>query len=234
MRSSRLYGKTMAELAGGPSLAHIIGRLKDVPSLDGIIVATTDDPVDAAIADCATQAGVPAYRGSADDVLDRTLRAARSVGAATIVTVNGDSPLVDPGVVERLLQEYRARRPDYASNRLHGHVFPLGMDVEAYPAELLAAIEPEAREPRDREHVTVFFYERPERFDLLSVEPEPHQHRPEIRLTLDTEADLELIRALYDALYVPGRTFGLDEILEHIDRNPDLADLNRQIVQRRP
>ncbi len=95
MRSSRLPGKTMAKLVDKPSLWHVIQRLKRVRDLDEIVVATTDEPSDDPIRALAEAVDVPSYSGSADDVLGRTLSAARSVGARTIVQVTGDCPLVD-------------------------------------------------------------------------------------------------------------------------------------------
>jgi spore coat polysaccharide biosynthesis protein SpsF len=231
MGSSRMPGKTMAELAGRSSLHHIIERLRRVPNLDGIVVATTTGIADDVIADCARAAGVSLYRGSADDVLARTLKAARSVGAATIVTVTADCPLTDPLIVEQVIGEYRRHRPDYASNRLDGYKYPKGMDVEVFLTVLLEEIEKEAREPRDREHVTLFFYEHPERFRLLGIEPSERHRRPELRLTLDTPDDYKLISALYDALYDDDPCFGLDAVLDCLERHPEFAALNNHVPQ---
>lgn len=231
MGSSRMYGKTMAALAGKPSLSHIIARLRQVPDLDGIVVATTTAPEDEVICECARTAGVPVYRGSAEDVLVRTLEAATWVGAATIVTITGDCPLTDPAIVERVIAEYRHHRPDYASNGLHGYKYPKGMDVEVFPRGLLEVVEREAREPRDREHVTLFVYEHPERFRLLGIEPLERHRRPELRLTLDTLDDYKLISALYDALYESDPCFGLDAVLDYLERHPELLALNSHVPQ---
>jgi len=229
MGSSRYPGKTMADLAGHPSLWHIVERLKRATLLDGIIVATTVDPGDDAIRACATDTEVPCFSGSAEDVMDRTLRAAHSVGAATIVTVTGDCPLVDPAVVDKVVAAYEQQAPDYASNRLFGYKYPIGLDVEAYTVATLENVEQIASEPRDREHVTLYYYEHPDEFDLLGIEPEDHQRRPELRLTLDTAADLELIRAIYDHFWPT--TFGLDDVLAFLDERPELAAINRDVNQ---
>src|SRR5215218_6469506 len=175
--SSRLPGKAIADLAGRPVLRHIVERLARVLRLDGVAVATTEDDADDVIRDCAVAAGVPCYRGSADDVLDRTLQAACMVEADTIVTVNGDSPLCDPQVVARVIRRFEAERPDYASNRLGGHRYPLGLDVEVFPTRLLGELDAVATTPRDREHVTVHVYEHPERYRLVNVEPEQRHER---------------------------------------------------------
>lgn len=232
MGSSRYPGKTMADLAGHPSLWHIVQRLRRATLLDGITVATTVDPGDDVIRACAEELGVPCFSGSPEDVMDRTLRAAHAVGAATIVTVTGDCPLVDPTVVDKVVGAYLERRPDYASNRLFGYKYPIGLDVEAYTVESLERVEKVALEPRDREHVTLYYYEHPDDFDLLGIEPEEHQRRPTLRLTADTAADLELIRAIYDHFWP--QAFGLDDALAFLDERPELAAINSDVQQVRP
>lgn len=235
MGSERLPGKTLTPLQGIPSLRHIIERLRSVPALDGVAVATTAEPLDNAIESVAREAGVPCFRGSTEDVMDRTLRAAREVGAGSVVTVSGDCPLVDPAIVQRVVRAYRERRPDYAANVLAGRPYPRGMDVEAFPVALLARIEAELTAERDREHVTLAFYENPQLFELLPVEPEhERQRRPDLRLTLDTEDDLRLISAIYDALYEQDPRFGLDAVLNLFARRPELAEINRHIRQKVP
>lgn len=231
MNSSRMRGKTMAELAGRPSLAHIIERLRRVPSLDGIVIATTTEPEDEVICACARAAGVPVYRGSSEDVLARTLKAATWVGAATIVSVAGDCPLTDPTIVQSAIDEYRRHRPDYATINPDGYKYPIGISVEVFPTGLLELVEREALEPRDREHVTLFIYEHPERFRLFGVPPSERHYRPDLRLTLDTSEDYKLIAALYDALYDSDPCFGLDAVLDYLDSHPELADINRHVAQ---
>jgi spore coat polysaccharide biosynthesis protein SpsF len=224
-------GKTMVELAGVPCLAHIIWRLQRVASIDGIVVATTATPEDDVICACAHAMAVPVYRGSAEDVLGRIAAAANSVGARTVVRIGGDSPLTDPATVEAVITAFQQHRPDFASNCLHPREYPLGIGVEVFPGALLAEVARDAVTPRDREHVTLFFVEHPERFRLLGVAPPAAEKRPDLRLTLDTPSDYELISALYDALFETDSCFGLDAVLAHLDRHPELAALNEGVPQ---
>jgi spore coat polysaccharide biosynthesis protein SpsF len=231
MNSSRMRGKTMAKLAGRPSLGHIIERLRRVPSLDGVVIATTTEPEDDIVCECARNSDALVYRGSSEDVLARTLEAATWVGAATIVAVAGDCPVTDPAIVQSVIDEFRSHRPDYASNGLHGYKYPIGISVEVFPTALLELIEREALEPRDREHVTPFFYEHPQRFRLLGVTPSERHYRPDLRLTLDTPEDYGLIATLYDALYESDPCFGLDAVLDYLDGHPELAEINSHVAQ---
>ncbi len=230
MGSTRLPGKALIDLAGKPALVRVIERLQMVPSLDGICVATTTLGEDDAIQDCAAETSVACFRASdPDNLLGRLLGAAKAFGAETLVYITADCPLADPAIVERAIQEFREADCDYASNRLNGYAYPIGMDVEVFRNSDLTMANIVATTPRDREHVTTAFYEHPEFFNLHSIEPPKNLRRPEIRLTLDTEDDLAFLRAIYDGLR--GVPYGLSEIITFLDANPQLLELNRHVEQ---
>lgn len=232
MASTRMPGKSMALLAGGrPSLAHIIVRLKRSRYLDGIVVATTDRPTDDPIRACAAEEGVPVFSGSEEDVLDRTLRAARSVEADVIVQVTGDCPLIDAEVVDQTVVAYLRGKPDYACNRLP-ETYPNGLDTEVFSTDLLGEVARLTKAPDDREHVTLYIYEHPERYQLLNVSAPAKHHWPELRLTLDTPEDYRLISAIYDALYPTNPNFGLSDTLDWLRAHPHLLDVNKHIRQK--
>lgn len=226
MGSSRLPGKTLAPLAGQPSLGHIVDRLRRIAALDGVVIATTEHDRDDPIRALAKAKGVPCFSGSEDDVLGRTLAAARSVGARTIVQVTGDCPLVEPRVVERVLRAYAEQRPDYASNVLEDETYPIGLDVEIFATDLLARVDRRAAEPQDREHVTLFIYGHPEEFRLLGVRAEGADERPDLRVCIDTAADLEVVSAIYDALFARDPEVRLEDVIAFLDAHPQLARRN--------
>lgn len=231
MGSERMPGKSMALFAGRPAFAHIVDRLRRSRHLHGIVLATTEGAEDDPLRGCARQVGVPAFSGSATDVLGRTLGAARYVGADVIVQITGDCPLIDPDVVDRVIDAYLAERPDYASDRLI-ETYPNGMDTEVFATSVLAEVDRATNDPADREHVSLYIYEHPERYRLLNVPAPPEHVWPQLRLTLDTPEDYALISALYEALYPVDPTFGLDQILTYLRDHPELLELNRAIQQR--
>lgn len=231
MGSSRMPGKSLAPLAGSPALAHIIHRLRRSRHLQGVVVATTTSPGDDLIRACALAEGARVFSGSSEDVLDRTLRAADSVGADLIVQVTGDCPLIDVAICDLVIERFLEDAPDYASNAI-ARTYPAGMDVEVFPTTLLGEVAELTTDPADREHVTLYLYEHPERYRLLNVEAPPRHHRPALRLTLDTPEDHALISALYDALYARDPAFGLDAILRSLDADPSLAALNAHVGQK--
>src|SRR6266849_2472520 len=133
MSSTRLPGKTLAEIAGEPLLGHLVRRAKSIPGVDNVIIATTTNPADAAILRFAEKNGLPTHVGSENDVLDRFYQTARKNGVSTIVRVTPDCPLLDPTVAGLVVQEFlRARGEiDYLSN-VNPPTYPDGLDTEVF------------------------------------------------------------------------------------------------------
>jgi spore coat polysaccharide biosynthesis protein SpsF len=228
MGSSRLPGKSMAVLAGRPSLAHILARLGSLAQVEGVLVATTDRPEDDVIRDCALEAGARCFRGSSEDVLSRVHGAAHSVDARTIVLITGDCPMIDPAVVAHVIDEYRRVRPDYASSVLTEVLtYPAGHSCEVFSRAVLDDVHGRTTDASDREHVTLHIYRHPERYRLHSVEAKGDEARPDLWLSLDTAADLNGISAIFDALAGDNPLFGYREVLAFLASHPEVADLNR-------
>jgi spore coat polysaccharide biosynthesis protein SpsF len=231
MGSERLPGKSMARLAGKPAFEHIIERLARSRYLHGMVLATTTLAQDAILRDCAKRLGVPFYAGSSDDVLGRTLGAARSVTAELIVQITGDCPLIDPEITDSVIEAYYAEEPDYAANVIP-LTYPTGTETEVFATALLADVEAITHDPVDREHVSLYIYEHPEKYRLLNVTAPPQYARPEFRLCIDTAEDYRAVGAIYDALYPTHPDFGLREIIEFLDAHPEIAVINSGVKQK--
>ena len=192
-------------------------------------MATTIAPADDIIAKTCEQLGVPVFRGSERDVLDRYARAAEMVAADIVVRSTADCPLIDPDVVDRVLARLRADRCDYASNTLI-RTFPRGLDVEAMRTEALLVARRESIDPLDREHVTRYIHQHPERFRLRSVELDRNLSAE--RWTVDTREDLELIRRVIEILYPICPAFGMQDVIDLLDAQPDWRQLNAHVEQK--
>jgi spore coat polysaccharide biosynthesis protein SpsF len=230
MGSSRLPGKVLLDLAGEPMLARVINRMCRAQSLDGVIIATTTEPADDSLVALCNARGWPCFRGSRDDVLDRYYRAAQEFGAAIVVRITSDCPLIDPEVIDRVVRELldHRSRPDYASNVLPRRTYPRGLDVEAFRWETLKAIWQEDDNPAWREHVTQFLHHHPERFVIHSVLND--RDLSAMRWTVDTPEDLEFVRLIYGA-------FGHDHFSRHdvlalLEAQPQWLELNRCVQQK--
>jgi len=227
MRSSRLPGKVLAPVLGRPLLAHMVERLQRSERLDEVVIATADDPSCDPIAALADELDVEAFRGSEDDVLARVLGAADSAEAELIVSAAGDCPLLDPLVVDHVVEAYMGGEADFCSNT-RTDTYPRGMEVRVFSAAALAEIDGETDDPSDREHVSMYFWTHPERYRLLEVES-PDASLGEFRLTVDEPEDLQLVRAIFERLYPVRPDFDLDDIAALLRSDPSLPALNAHV-----
>jgi len=223
--SSRLPGKVLADLAGAPLLARMLERVRACGRLAGIVVATTDRPADDPIVALAEGLGVGVFRGSEDDVLARYADAAERFDADPIVRLTGDCPLIDPAIVDRVVETFLAT-PGCHHASLGGE-FPDGLDTEVIDARALRRADADARLPSEREHVTPYVWNRPAVFRCVRV-PFPKKLGTR-RWTVDEPADLAFVRAVYARLWRPGRVFGWREVEALCRREPALAAMNAGI-----
>ena len=232
-KSTRLPGKVLMPILGEPMLGRMIERLRRARTVDEIVVATVEGADDNAVADYAQSLGVSVFRGSEDDVLDRVVRAAQSRSADLIVETTGDCPLIDPGVIDKVVGDFMMGGADFVSNILP-HTTPRGMDVRVFRTSDLAQINETSTDPADHEHVSLHFWEHLDRYRCRNVESELPAAAATLRLTVDTPQDLELVRAIYAELYHAKPDFNLVDILELMDQRPDLVELNRDVEQKEP
>ncbi len=230
-RSSRLPGKVLKPILGKPMLAMMIERLKHARTIDGIVVATTVNPDDNPIVKLAEVCGVACFRGSEEDVLARVLGAARHFGADVIVETTGDCPLIDPAVVDKVVSDYRMGGADFVSNNLI-YSTPRGMDVRVFSTEKLSEIDRITNDPADREHVSLYFWEHPDRYRLRNVTTDLPPKVANLRLTVDTKEDFELIQTVFGALYSEDSIFTFSDIVTLFEENPDLTQINQDIRQK--
>jgi spore coat polysaccharide biosynthesis protein SpsF len=230
MTSSRLPGKVLMDLAGKPLLEREIERLRRCRYADEIVLAITSNPEDDPLAELARRLGLRAHRGSEHDVLERYAEAARAADADVVVRVTSDCPLIDPDEVDAVIEALDGSC-DYAANVIQRRL-PRGLDAEALWRDALERMDRMATSTPAREHVTWFCREeRPELFVLRSVAPAVDDG--DLRWTVDTPADLELVRRLYADLELGARAIPYAEIVAHVRAHPELADVNAHIEQKR-
>ena len=227
MGSTRLPGKVLKDLGGKTVLSRVINRVRRALLIDELLVATTDQPADDAIADECRNCSVRTTRGAEEDVLDRYVRAAQLSQADTVVRITSDCPLIDPDITDKTIQAFLDQQPDYASNALL-RTYPRGLDTEVMTTLALERAWRQATRPYEREHVTPYIYEHADEFKLLSVTGEADYS--DHRWTLDTHEDLAFVRAVYARM--EGQDFGWRDVLRLLEREPGLVELNRSVAQK--
>lgn len=226
MSSSRLPGKVLQDIAGKPMLVRVVERTRRARTVDGVLIATTTDPLDDPIEALCRERGFPVYRGSMYDVLDRFYQAACQAKADVIVRVTADCPVIDPGVIDQTVEAFLQQGVDFACNRLPPparRTFPIGLDTEVCSFAALERAWKEARLPFEREHVMPYFYDLPGRFKTLVIDYE--QDYGAYRWTVDTAEDLRLLREIY-ARFEGDDAFTWLDVLHLVEREPQLSAIN--------
>ncbi|AMJ64283.1 cytidylyltransferase domain-containing protein [Hymenobacter sp. PAMC 26628] len=231
--SSRLPDKVSLPLAGQPLLVRMVERVQLAKLAGQIVVATTTDAADDALAEMCEAHNINVFRGAPTDLLDRHYQAALAIGNVdAVVKIPSDCPLIDPAVIDQVLGYYiaTARQYDFVSN-LHPATYPDGNDVEVMPLGALATAWREAQRPLEREHTTPFFWENAGRFRLANVTWETGlDYSMSHRFTIDYREDYEFIQAVFEELHPANPAFGLDDILTLLKQRPDIYALNASLA----
>jgi spore coat polysaccharide biosynthesis protein SpsF len=204
--------------------------------MSAVVVATTKKERDDPVVTESERCGAKVYRGSEDNVLERYCEAARRFDADVVVRVTSDCPFLDSDVLTKMLEEFIARRKrgervDYLSNTLV-RTFPRGLDVEILSKDALEAACREAVKPHEREHVTPFIYQHPERFAIRNYAGA--KDNSAYRLTLDTLDDWNLLTAICREFGDENQIVVTERVIDLLRQRPDLATLNVHVEQKGP
>jgi glutamate-1-semialdehyde 2,1-aminomutase len=226
MGSMRFPQKVMQPVCGTPLIGLLLERLSAARRVDTIVLATSDDPRNDALAAYVRELGHSVYRGSEHDVLDRYYRAAQEAGADVVVRITGDCPLVDAAIVDAVVGKFFDSRVDYAANVLPP-TFPDGLDVEVFSAEALNTAWQQATSAADREHVTPFI-RNSDAFRRVGYAHSADESGE--RWTVDEPADLGVVEQVFGHFH-PRRDFGWLEVLALREQHPEWFAANRHLIR---
>lgn len=231
--STRLPGKCLLPLGGSTVLGQMCRRVKRARRAGLVVVATTNDSADDAIAFTAEREGVACFRGHSTDLLDRHYQAMVALGSSTdgIVKIPSDCPLIDPAVIDAVIARFLERGDaDYVSN-LHPPSWPDGNDVEVMSRAALTTAWREAAKGYEREHTTPFLWDNPGRFRIENVAwGTGRDLSRRFRYTLDYPEDYEVISAIFRALHPKDPCFGVDAIVALLEGWPELGQINEKYL----
>lgn len=228
MGSSRLVGKVLMEAVGKSLLEHLVERLGFAEKVGQIVIATSDLPQDKPIVELCLQKGFNYFAGSENDVLDRFYNAAVEFGAEVIVRITADCPLIDPSLVDRSIDCFLDNQGEYdlVTNR-HPLTFPDGLDVDVMSIQGLQTAWQHATTVRQREHVIPYFWQAG--MQVANIE-DPDRGFYKYRWTVDYAEDYELVKAIFEGLYEPGKLFGVEKIKDYLAKNPHLNSVNSKYL----
>lgn len=222
--SSRLPGKVLADIAGRPMLAFLVERVKRCASIKQIILATTNLEEDNVLVELGHSLGLTVVRGEKDDVLSRFAQGAEKTSASILIRITGDCPLVDPELLEEMIQEFKEKDLDYYSNCITP-TFPDGLDIEIFTREALLLAQKECRDAKQREHVTPWIRES----GRCSIgQKQHHADYSAMRWTVDEPEDLQVIRNVV-AHFKGKSNFHWKQVLELTQQQPHLFHGNAKL-----
>jgi len=195
MSSSRLPGKVLKTINDKPILAYEIERIKRSKKIDKLILATSINEDDNPLEELAKDLSIECFRGDLKNVLKRFYDCATLYNADVIVRLTGDCPVIDPQIIDEVIELHTKSKSDYTSNTLY-RTFPDGLDVEVLSYDTLKTVYTNANSKEDLEHVTKYIHTNKEKFKLQNFQNEIDYSY--IRWTLDTIDDFYFFKYFYE------------------------------------
>lgn len=230
MGATRMPGKVMLGIEGEPMIWHVIDRIKKAKKINEIILAIPDTKENDILEKFAKHNNTKYFRGSEKDVLYRYYCAAKEFKIDTILRITSDCPLVDPELVDLLIEKHLNSGADYVSN-VQKRTFPKGLDIEVFTFDALEKAHKEGKKNSNREHVTLYIREHPGIFRCVNIENNKDLSR--MRWTVDETKDLEFVREIYKRLYKREKIFLMDDVLNILKENPQLLKINGGIKRKK-
>lgn len=230
MGSERFRGKMLTEACGKPMFGHLIERVKQSRNIHGVIVATPDSAENDVIEAYCDSIGVPCFRGSEDDVAGRMLGALTRENADIGVEVYGDSPLIDPALIDECIETYLTGQFDWVGNDVYP-AYPSGMYTETFSVPAFRDACNRCTDPAIREHGTLYMRQHPELYKQHHISHEGPLKRTDIHLDVDTHEDFIVFEAVLKH-FKPRDDFSLAEIITFLDAHPDIAKSNANVHRR--
>ncbi|RTQ94350.1 cytidylyltransferase domain-containing protein [Lysinibacillus telephonicus] len=227
MGSTRLPGKILKPLGDVDVLTYDIERCRAIEGVDEVIIATSHLQQDDKIVKWCEEHHVPYFRGSEDDVLDRYVQCAKMYNPDYIIRVTSDCPFVDYEMASDIVALMEKERKDIVL--VEGEL-PRGLVVELISYDALLRIHKVGNEGRHREHVTYYAYEFSAEFESVTYKAPSNRIAPELRITLDTEEDYQLIKAVAEHFQNP--LVSSADVIQYLKETPKVAKLNAHIEQK--
>lgn len=228
MGSERLPGKVIMELANKPMIVHIYNRAMAAQKVDKVLVATTEAKIDEQLVGVCNEFEIPFFRGSVEDVLERFYLCAKNENPDIIVRLTGDNALIDPELIDKAIEIFVSEQVDYLH---YCKELPLGMAIEVFTFSALEKAFYEAGNLECREHVTPYIYRNNQLFKSVFYSDGQLENHSDIRLTMDTENDFELINKIYKI--TSGCIIQYVELLQLLDDHCEWIKINKDIEQRK-
>ena len=226
MGSTRFPNKVMRTILGRPMIELLFERLSAAQHIDQIVVATSEDARNDPLVRHVESLGYRVTRGSETDVLDRYYQAAKPFYPESVVRVTGDCPLIDPVLVDAVIDHFQQQCVDYLSNTAPATLAD-GLDTEVFTFAALEQAACYATQPHEREHVTPYIRESGHFATANYANPVDCSGG---RWTVDEPEDFEVIRGVFEHFH-PRVDFSWEEVYTLSQQAPELFAANRHLIR---
>lgn len=223
MKSTRLPKKAILDLAGDTTIGIQLERLRQSKKAE-VVLCTSILPEDSILLNLAQNKGIKHFAGHPDDVMDRFIQCAERENAEIIIRATGDNPVMDYELVDRMIDYHLENNADYTTVE----EVPIGFNAEVVNLDVIKKARQNVRNVVDTEYMT-WFIKDPKHFKV-QVMPVSDDEKGNFRLTLDTPADLEAIRKLFEGI---GKDFNVKEAVKFLNSHPEIAAINSDYQQQR-
>ncbi len=205
-------------------LDYVINQLSYSKLIDKIIIATTDLPEDDIICKSLISQKINFFRGSPENVLDRYFQCAKKYSIDTIIRITADNPLIDPNIVDLIINEYNNTKCDYMTNIID-RTFPYGNEVEVFSIISLEKAWRNAKKPSELEHVTPFIREPNNKFIMKNVKNK--KNLSHLRYTVDRIEDIKLVKKITQNII--SRPILIEDIINLYQKIPQIFEINKNV-----
>ena len=227
MGSTRLPGKVLMKVDDRPLLAYQLDRILRSKKLDKVAIATSVLAKDDAIEDFCKDFGIDCYRGSENDVMGRYYECCKLYNPDTVVRITADCPLIDPVIIDAVVQKFENDNVDYCANTVPPETskFPDGSDIEVFSMKALEQANKEISDSSFREHVTFQFWKDKK---YLSSQYTQKKDYSKYRITVDYHEDFKVVEYVLKELNLNSCFGSLDEIIDILEENQEIKEKNSQ------
>jgi len=227
MGSSRLPGKVLADIEGKPLIWHIHNRLQKISLISEIIISTTSKLSDIPLIEFAKKEKIKYFAGSEVDLIDRIYKTGKKFDCDIILKINADSPLIDINMIENGMNEFLTskEKPDLVTNCVE-ESFPEGMQYAIFNFKTIENLWNTLNGDFWREFFYRFMIENKEKFFIINLKN--NSDLSKLRWTVDYEEDLEFVKIIYNKLFSKNEFFGMNEILNLLEENPEINKINKK------
>jgi len=225
MGSTRLPGKVLADIEGKPLIWHIFNRLQKISLISEVVISTTNQSTDKPLIEFAKKENIAYFAGSEDDIIDRIYKTGEKFSCDILVKINADCPLIDIELIENGINLFLSskNKPDLITNCVE-ETFPEGMQYSIFNFNVIKKIWLTLKESFWREYFYRFMIENKNNFSIINIKNEKDLSK--LRWTVDYQEDLEFVKKIYSKLYSKNQFFGMNEILNLLDKNPEIRKIN--------